>query len=90
MRSIVLACACAAALAACAGAPAASGSQEPEQLYRQKCAGCHRPYEPSSRTRAQWQAVMGRMAPRAHLSREQEGALRHWLEVRASDAEAAR
>lgn len=90
MRSTVLACACAAAVAACAGAPAASGSPDPEQLYRQKCSGCHRPYEPSSRARAQWQAGMGRMAPKAHLSPEQEGALRHWLEARASDAEAAR
>lgn len=84
MRPFLLACA-GLALAACAGAPAAPGAQAPDRLYRQKCSGCHRPYEPSSRTRAQWQEAMGRMAPKAHLSPEEEGTLRHWLEARASD-----
>jgi cytochrome c5 len=88
MRTLLVAGAV--ALAACAGAPASPGSPEPDRLYRQKCSGCHRPYEPSSRTRAAWDAALGRMAPKAHLSPEEEGTLRHWLEARASDAGAAR
>jgi hypothetical protein len=91
-RAITVAPLVAAALlaAACAGAPAASGAQQPEALYREKCSGCHRPYDPASRSRAQWKAAMDRMAPRAHLAPEQTASLRHWLEARASDAEAAR
>ena len=86
MRATVIAVA-SALVAACAGAPAStSQGSQPDQLYRQKCSSCHRLYDPSSRTRAEWEAAMARMAPKAHLSPEQEGMLRHWLEARASDA----
>jgi mono/diheme cytochrome c family protein len=80
----------AALVTACAGAPPSREVREPDRLYRQRCSGCHRPYEPASRTRAQWDAALARMAPRAHLSPEQEATLRHWLEAGASDAGAAR
>lgn len=83
MRVALVACLCA---AACAGAPASPGASAPEQLYRQRCAGCHRPYAPSSRSRAEWDAVLPRMAPKAHLSPGQEATLRHWLVAHASDA----
>lgn len=93
MRLAVLASAVL-ALAGCAGAPAqpggASAAADPARLYRQKCSGCHRPYEPASRTRAQWQEALARMSPKAHLSPEEEGTLRHFLEARAADGEGAR
>lgn len=82
-------CAALALVLACAGAQK-PGPTEPAALYRARCSGCHRPYEPSSRSRAAWSAAMDRMAPRAHLSPEQEGTLRHWLEAHASDAGAGR
>jgi mono/diheme cytochrome c family protein len=77
-------------VAGCAGRQTSGAPGAPDALYRQRCSGCHRPYEPASRTRAQWAAAMDRMAPRAHLSPEQEGTLRHWLEAHASDAGVAR
>lgn len=90
MRAIAIAVVSSLA-AACAGAPTStSQGSQPDQLYRQKCSGCHRPYEPASRTRAEWDAALARMAAKAHLTPEQEGTLRHWLEARASDAGAAR
>jgi hypothetical protein len=82
-------------LAACAGAPAApegpagsaaQGAQDAERLYRSKCTACHRAYEPSSRTRAAWSQAVTRMGPRAHLTPEQDAALRAWLTAGASDA----
>lgn len=91
MRAFLVPFAVAATLAAaCAGAPPGQGAPQPERLYRQRCSSCHRPYEPSTRTRAQWDAALARMAPRAHLSPGEEAALRRWLEAGASDAGAAR
>jgi hypothetical protein len=73
--------------AACASAPPApEGPVAPDRLYRSKCAACHRLYEPASRTRAGWVGILARMAPRAHLTSEQEASLRGWLEAHAADA----
>ena len=83
--------------AACAGAPPSPAtsagpggarSAEAGQLYRSRCSGCHRPYEPSSRTQAQWRTVLSRMAPKAHLSAPEEDRLRAFLLAGASDADA--
>jgi hypothetical protein len=91
MRTVLLAVALVAA--ACAGAPAApaggsagAGPADPAQLYRAKCSGCHRPYDPASRSRAQWAAVFSRMARRAHLTAEEADVLGGWLDASAADA----
>ncbi len=75
------------ALAACAGSPQARGRpSDPERLYRGKCAACHRPYPPESRTRAQWEGAMSRMAARAHLRDEERALLLGWLREHAKDS----
>jgi hypothetical protein len=87
MRTLV-AVTVAAVATACASAPSAPG--EPvaaDRLYRSKCASCHRLYEPESRTRSGWDGVLVRMAPRAHLTAEQEASIRGFLEAHAADAE---
>jgi hypothetical protein len=78
----------AALTAACASASpvTGSGADDPASLYRSKCSGCHRPYEPASRTVTQWQAILDRMARKARLSPEQEKVLRGWLTASAADA----
>lgn len=86
MRALLLAAALTLA-AGCAGAPAAPvGPDNPARLYRAKCTSCHRAYAPASRSRAEWLAVMARMAPRAHLTAAEEERLRAWLAAGASDA----
>jgi hypothetical protein len=86
MRVLVIACA--ATVTACAGAPTVTGSgaDDPGGLYRAKCSGCHRPYEPASRTMGQWRDILDRMARKAHLTPDQEQVLRGWLAASAADA----
>jgi hypothetical protein len=87
MRTALVAAVLLALLASCAGAPAApQGAADPERLYRTKCAACHRPYEPASRTRAEWSAVLGRMSKKAHLSSSETDTIGGFLASHASDA----
>jgi hypothetical protein len=89
MRTLAVAAVLLALLASCAGAPASpQGAPDPELLYRTKCAACHRPYEPASRTRAQWSAVLGRMSRKAHLTPTETDAIGGFLASHASDARA--
>lgn len=90
----ILAVAALLSVAACARAPApppgvagtAAGDRDAARLYRSRCSACHRPYEPSSRTRAQWQGALARMAPKAHLGPPEEERIRAFLLAGASDA----
>ncbi len=78
-----------AAVAACAtGASGARGSSgDPgEDLYRAKCALCHRLHDPGSRTRAEWARQVERMAPRAHLSDEDRARVLEYVQAHAKDA----
>jgi hypothetical protein len=87
MRTIVIAGVLLALLASCAGAPAApQGAPDPERLYRTKCTACHRAYEPASRTRAEWGAVLGRMSKKAHLTPAETQTVGGFLASHASDA----
>ncbi len=95
MRALLVTVASTLALAACAaGGPragaAARGPEDVAGLYRSKCSACHRLYEPVGRSRAEWAAVVPRMAPKAHLSAEERAALLAWLEAHAKDAGASR
>jgi hypothetical protein len=84
----LLACAGASPAPATAGGDRGAGGGEAERLYRSKCSGCHRAYEPSSRTQAQWRNVLSRMIPKAHLTPPEEERLRVLLMAGASDAAA--
>jgi hypothetical protein len=89
MQTVVVTAVLLALLAACAGAPSApQGASDPERLYRTKCAACHRPYEPASRTRAEWTAVLGRMSKKAHLTPAETDTIGGFLAAHASDARA--
>jgi mono/diheme cytochrome c family protein len=91
MRTLLFAAVLVALLAACAGAPAAPGAQgaaDPELLYRTKCASCHRPYEPASRTRAEWATALGRMSRKAHLTPSEAETIGGFLASHAADARA--
>jgi mono/diheme cytochrome c family protein len=96
-RAILLSCCSAMALAvvACATAPGAGHVdrgpalvERGRELYKSRCASCHRLYAPSGRTRDQWAAALERMAPRAHLSGGEREAIRRYLAANASDPEA--
>lgn len=89
MRILVLLAAVLVALdaAACASAPPSpEGQVAPDRLYRSKCSACHRPYDPASRTRAQWREALGKMAPKAHLDPGEKEAIGGFLAAHASDA----
>jgi hypothetical protein len=79
--------------AACAGAPTPcappGGTCDPARLYRARCTGCHRAYEPASRSRTQWHAVLARMARKARLTPEDADLLGGWLDEGAADARGA-
>jgi cytochrome c5 len=80
----------AAAALACAGAPAAeAGPAGAERLYRSRCSSCHRAYAPSSRDRATWAALLGKMAPRAKLTDAERGQIEAYLQANAKDAPGA-
>ena len=90
MRPILAAVAAAAAAAivleACAGAPSSGGvASDGERLYRSKCSACHRAYPPESLTAARWAEMVGRMAPRAHLTDAERGAILGYLTAHAKD-----
>jgi hypothetical protein len=74
------------AVVACATAPRGGCAGDGQALYRAHCAACHRLYEPSDRTRAEWTALVQRMAARAHLSVEERDALLRYLHASARDA----
>lgn len=84
MRALLL---LVAAVAACAGTPAPqAGSARGERLYRSKCAACHRAYPPASRGRAEWAAVLEKMAPRSKLTPEEREIVLGYLQANARDA----
>lgn len=58
-------------------------------LYRAKCAACHRLHPPAERTRAEWAKAIDRYGPRAHLTAVESSEILRWLQGRASDANAA-
>ena len=93
MRAILLTVVSAAgalALSACASAPPGGGAGGGEALYRERCASCHRLHDPAERTRAGWNWIVERMAPRAHLSGEERAAVLRYLHAHAKDAAAPR
>jgi len=55
-------------------------------LYRAKCASCHRLRAPSERSREQWQAAIEKYGKKALLTVAQADQLLGWLQRNASDA----
>lgn len=58
-------------LLSAATAQAGSSPSEAENLYKLKCAKCHRLYEPSDYDDQAWTKWMKKMRKKAHLSDEQ-------------------
>jgi hypothetical protein len=62
-----------------------SEKDEAAQLYAIKCVRCHKSYDPSDYTEAQWQSWMSKMSRKAHLDRDQQTLLSRYLSaVRAA------
>jgi hypothetical protein len=55
-------------------------------LYRAKCAACHRLRPPAERTRADWAKAMDRYGPRAHVTPAETSEILFWLQGHAIDA----
>ena len=68
-------------LAACAGSGGIGlrADSASERLYRSRCSSCHSLPDPLGHSRADWQAVLPRMADRAHLEPEEREAIYDFL-----------
>ena len=55
-------------------------------LYRAKCAACHRLRPPAERTRVEWAKAMERYGPRAHITPAETSEILLWLQGHAQDA----
>jgi cytochrome c2 len=54
-------------------------------LYRAKCAACHRLRPPAERTRAEWEKAVNRYGPRAHVTPTESNEILLWLQGHAKD-----
>ena len=74
-------CILAGALAACSGGRPRGPMSDGERMYMRKCTSCHRAYEPSSRTAAQWQDSMAEMEKqkKVHLGQEDRALILGYL-----------
>jgi len=64
-------------LASCTRPPA--GPRRAEQLYSERCAGCHPLPRPESYGPAEWPGILSDMALPAGLSVEEEQVLLRWV-----------
>lgn len=69
-----------AGLVAPAAAVGAKAPATPGQLYVNKCAKCHRLYDPAKYSDEKWQMWMGKMSRKAKLSPEQAKSLATYIE----------
>ena len=70
-------------LAGCAGTSGLS-STDPiaagQKLYVNKCAKCHKFYDPAKYSDADWNLWMGKMSRKAKLKPEQEQLISHYID----------
>jgi len=59
-----------------------------EELYAEKCSGCHRLYRPKRFKRARWERVLMDMKPQAKLTQAEYDYIRSFLLARSKDAAA--
>lgn len=59
-----------------------------EELYTEKCSGCHRLYRPKRFKRARWERVLMDMKPQAKLTQPEYEYIRSFLLARSKDAAA--
>jgi hypothetical protein len=59
-----------------------------EELYAEKCSGCHRLYRPKRFKRARWERVLVDMKPQAKLTQPEYEYIRTFLLSRSKDAAA--
>lgn len=51
------------------------------QLYTAKCLRCHKAYDPTAYSEAQWRSWMGKMSQKARLTPEQSDLLSRYLDA---------
>jgi len=56
-----------------------SGNFTAEQLYKDKCGGCHALYEKEKYSNDEWESVLVRMEKKAHLDESQSKLIRQYL-----------
>jgi len=61
-----------------------------EKLYRNRCAKCHKMYDPARYTDPQWDVWMQKMAKKARLKPDQKQALTDYVEATLRHPEASR
>ena len=67
-----------------AGSGALVANRSPgERLYRARCAGCHRLYEPGQYDANGWHHQLDTMGTRAHLGAVERAAIEEWLRAEA-------
>ncbi len=59
-----------------------------EELYAEKCSGCHRLYRPKRFKRSRWERVLMDMKPQAKLTQPEYEYIRSFLLSRSKDAAA--
>ncbi|MCK9209931.1 MAG: hypothetical protein M0P61_03745 [Ignavibacteriaceae bacterium] len=57
----------------------ANGNITAEQLYKDKCGGCHALYQREKFAKGDWESVLVRMEKKAHLDMDQSNLIRQYL-----------
>lgn len=69
---------------ACAIPPGTAGpALSGEELYREKCSFCHRPFPPESRSPEEWEDILDEMGPEAGLSADEHAKILEFLVERS-------
>lgn len=72
--------ACLAAVSLRATEPSITSMAAGKKLYQNRCAKCHRMYDPAKYSDAQWQSWMDKMAKKAKLQPEEKQKLLEYVE----------
>lgn len=66
-----------------------AGSMESaRRLYANRCSGCHNLVTPEKHTAEEWDGLLNRMAPRAHLTADEKESIRRFILAAKTDGAA--